>query len=138
MTANLKSNDVSCVNCCTMNTVKQVGKLFSLSSSLPQRPKLSFTPQEILEDVDVISCNEEYRNKLYVCINEKPPRQDHKLTKIEEYLKKAQDLEEISVVLQELSERASLLREQLTDNVGDLKQEIDEYFESKTNSIKLQ
>lgn len=121
-----------------MNTVKQVGKLFNLSSSLPQRPKLSFTPQEILEDIDVIGCNEEYRNKLYVCINEKPPRQEHKLVKIEEYLKGAQDLEDNSVILQELLERATLLQEQLAENVGDIKKEINEYFESKAGNIKLQ
>lgn len=111
-----------------MNAVKQVGKLFNLSSSLPQLPKVSFTTQEIMEDIEVISANEDYRNKLYVCINEKPPQPEHKFAKIEEYLKGSQDLDELSNTLHELSEIVSKLQEELADDVQSIKKGIDQCF----------
>lgn len=119
-----------------MNTVKQVGKLFSLTSSLPQRPKLAFTAQEIMDDIDIVSCNEEYRNKLYVCINEKPPQQEKKFAKIEEYLKGTQDLEEGYSSLQELSKEVCMLQEELASSVEKIQHEIDDYFQSKARTIK--
>lgn len=111
-----------------MNAVRQVGKLFNLSSSIPQRPKVSFTPQEIIDDIEIIVANEEYRNKLYICINEKPPQQEYKFTKIEEYLKGTQDLEEVSNTLQELSEKACMLQEELSESVEGIKKVIEECF----------
>lgn len=117
-----------------MNTVKQVGKLFSLSSSLPQRPQLSFNPQEIIDDIDLISSSEEYRNKLYISINEKPPRQEQRFLKIQEFLQGTQDLEEVSVNLQELSEKACLLQAELSEGTEKIKSEIREYFEHKSSS----
>lgn len=115
-----------------MNTVKQVGKLFNLSSSLPQLPKLSLTSQEIIEDIDVISCNEDHRHRLYICINEKPPPQEHRFSKVEEYLRGTQDLEDVSGTLQELSEKVCMLQEELSESVEKIKSEVNEYFESKS------
>lgn len=114
-----------------MNAVKQVGKLFNLSSSLPQRPKVSFTTQEIIDDIEVFSTNEEYRNKLYICINEKPPQQEHKFAKIEEFLKGTHDMEEASNTLQELSEKACMLQEELAESVEGIKKVVDECFKLK-------
>lgn len=117
-----------------MNAVKQVGKFFNLSSSLPQLPKVSITAQEIMDDIEIISANEEYRNKLYICINEKPPQQEQKFARIEDYLKGTQDLEEVSNTLQELSEKACMLQEELTEKVEEIKKDIDECFKIKANS----
>lgn len=114
-----------------MNAVKQVGKLFNLSSSLPQRPKVTFTTQEIIDDIEVISANEEYRNKLHICMNEKPPQQEHKFAQIEEFLKGTQDLEEVSNTLQELSEKACMLQEELAESVEGIKRVVDECLKSK-------
>lgn len=114
-----------------MNAVKQVGKFFNLSSSLPQLPKVSFTTQEIMDDIEVISVSEDYRNKLYICINEKPPQQEQKFYKIEEYLKGTQDLEEASNTLQELSEEVCMLQEKIAQDVEAIKKNVDQCFKLK-------
>lgn len=106
-----------------MKTVKQVGKIFGITSSLPQRPELSFTPDEILDDIKFISANEENLNKLYLCINEKPPVQERKHTKIEEFLKESRELEEVSGTLQCLTEEITLLQKSLRANTKKLKED---------------
>lgn len=73
--------------------MQAVTKIFSISSSVPQKPDMTFTGKEISDDVEVLSRNVEYTSKLYLCINEKPPPDDPRFCKSEEFLKGANDLE---------------------------------------------
>lgn len=106
-----------------MKTMKQVGKILGISNSLPDRPELSFTSDEVLDDVKFISANEDHINKLYLCINEKPPPQERKYVKIEECLKDSKELEELSGTLENLTDEISLLQKSLLVNTKKLKED---------------
>lgn len=112
----------------TMKAVMQMGKIFNLSSSLPQRPQLLFTAKEIVEDIEVISSDEDFRNKLYLCINEKPPVQEQKYLRIEEFVKRTQDLEEVTVAVEDSTDEIKLLRKQLQDSLDQIKEEVQGYL----------
>lgn len=115
----------------TMKTMKQVGKIFGISNSLPQRPELSFTCDEVLDDVKFISNNEEHINKLYLCVNEKPPPQERKYAKIEEFLKDSRELEEVSGTLESLADEISLLQKSLLVNTKKLKEDAEKTLTKK-------
>lgn len=110
--------------------MKQVGKIFGISNSLPQRPELSFTYDEILEDIKFISANEEDISKLYLCINEKPPPQERKFAKIEEFLKDSRQLEEISGALENLTDEISLLQKSLLVSTKKLEEDAEKTLSS--------
>ncbi|KAJ8934650.1 hypothetical protein NQ314_013249 [Rhamnusium bicolor] len=89
-------------------------------NTVPQRKPCSFSKEQIIEDIKTISENEDERNKLFLCLEEKPP-QDHKFSKLEEFLKGTNNLEDISETLADLVHDVDELKKQIKESIEDLK-----------------
>lgn len=101
--------------------MKAVSKIFGVSNSLPERPRLSFTPKEILEDIQLISSNEQFVDKLYLCVNEKPATTHLGFVKLEDFLLDTRKLETASNNVNILTDDTCLLRTSLSECISKLK-----------------
>ncbi|RZC38374.1 hypothetical protein BDFB_003168 [Asbolus verrucosus] len=95
--------------------------MFRKANTIPERNKFCLTKEQIIEDIEAICHTEDQRNKLYYCIDEKPP-QEHKFEKIEEFLKGTQDLERNSNILLGLKNEIENLQRQTAEWVTSLKE----------------
>ncbi|XP_017775440.1 PREDICTED: uncharacterized protein LOC108561855 [Nicrophorus vespilloides] len=87
--------------------------MFKKFHKLPQRKQFNLKPDELLEDINKVSGDEDQRNKLYICIEDKIPPQENKFTKIEDFLHRSDRLENLSETLIELSDELGALEKQL-------------------------
>lgn len=101
--------------------MKAVSKIFGVSNSLPQRPRLSFTPKEILDDIQLVSSNEQFVDKLYLCVNEKPSSTHLGFAKLEDFLLDTRKLEAASSNMEILTDDTHLLRISLSESTSRLK-----------------
>ncbi|KAG5883840.1 hypothetical protein JTB14_033761 [Gonioctena quinquepunctata] len=89
-------------------------------NTLPQRKPFSFSVAHIIEDVDAICVSEEQQNKLFLCLDEKPP-QENKFSQMEEFLKGTNNLESVHETLKALVEEVDNLSSGISKTVNDLK-----------------
>lgn len=87
---------------------------------IPQRKPFCLTKDEIMEDIERIHTNEDQRNKLYYCLDEKPTY-DKRFKNLDEFLKGEVDLESISDDLQIMIEDLERLKEEIRDKVHNIK-----------------
>lgn len=85
-----------------------------------QRKPFCLLKDEIIEDIERIHTNEDQRNKLYYCLDEKPPHDNH-LKKLEEFLKGNVDLESISDHLLTLTQNLERLTQEICEQVDQIK-----------------
>lgn len=89
-------------------------------NAIPQRKPFCLSKDEIMEDIERIHGNEDQRNKLYYCLDEKPPH-DNRLKKLEEFLKGNVDLEGVSGNLQTLTDDLERLGQEINQQVIEIK-----------------
>lgn len=97
-------------------------------STVPQRKPFNLPKEDIMEDIEVLRQCEEQRNKLFWCLDEKPS-QEHTFSRLEEFLKGTNNLEDISSTLTNLLKEVDQLKEEISQNTEEIK--------NKVNSIKL-
>ncbi|XP_044267963.1 uncharacterized protein LOC123013496 [Tribolium madens] len=95
--------------------------MFSRSSTVPQRNKFSMTRQQLIDDIEAIYRDQEQRSKLYLCLDEKPPRET-KFEKIEEFLKGTQDLEKSSNILNSLKREMEDLQKDIASQISTIRE----------------
>lgn len=62
----------------------------------PQRPELSFTPEQIIEDIMNVAENADERKKLFECVDEKVPVREESFIKMKRFLRGHETLEDVS------------------------------------------
>lgn len=87
--------------------------MFSRKSKVPQRQEFCLTSEEIMEDINSVAHDECERQKLYLCIDEKLPKQDAKFTQLNDFLEGTNNLEHVVENLKELSDSLKGLSDQL-------------------------
>lgn len=87
---------------------------------VPQRKPFSITKEELMEDIERIHSNEDQRNKLYYCLDEKPPY-DKRIKNIEDFLKGEVDLESASDNLRTVTAELDKLKEEIREKVSNIK-----------------
>lgn len=92
---------------------------------IPQRKPFCLQKEQIMEDIERIHTNEDQRNKLYYCLDEKPPY-DKRFKNLEEFLKGNVDLESVSDNLQTLTEELEILRKGVQEQVYNIKTKSEE------------
>ncbi|CAH0558295.1 unnamed protein product [Brassicogethes aeneus] len=91
-------------------------------SSIPQRKAFSMTKEKFIEDINALSTSEEERNKLYYCLDEKPP-QEAKFGKLEDFLRGSNDLEVVSEDLETLLKEVNKLSKEVKGTLQSIKDE---------------
>lgn len=91
-------------------------------ASVPERKPFSLNVEKIIEDIESIKHSEEERNKLYYCLDEKPP-QENKFTKLEDFMRGSNDLESVSENLEDLVDEVSKLTKDVRQTVIKIKEE---------------
>lgn len=101
--------------------MKAVSKIFGVSNSVPQRPHLAFTPKEILDDIQLIGSNEQFVDKMYLCLNEKPTVTHMGFAKLEDFLLDTRKLQTASNNMDILIGDSRSLQESLSESISRLK-----------------
>lgn len=91
------------------------------SSVVPQRAKFSMNKQQIIDDIEAIYRDDNQRAKLYLCLDEKPPK-DNQFERIEEFLKGTQDLEKSSNMLIHLKSEMETLQNEISSKISAIKE----------------
>lgn len=89
-------------------------------NTIPQRKKFSMTKNQIMDDIERIHTNEDQRNKLYYCIDEKPPH-DNRLKKLEEFLTGEVSLQSVAKDLENMTTDLETLSQEIHQQVENLK-----------------
>ncbi|XP_018561578.1 uncharacterized protein LOC108903771 [Anoplophora glabripennis] len=98
-------------------------------NTVPQRKPLSIPREDLIEDIGILRQCEDQQNKLFWCLDEKPP-QENKFSQLEQFLKGTNNLEDISNTLTNLLEEINHLKEEIGKNINDVK--------NKASSINLE
>lgn len=73
-----------------------------------------------MEDIETISVNEEQRNKLFFCLEEKPPF-ENRFVKLEEFLKGTTNLENVTEILTFLEKDLTNICEEINSTTSRIK-----------------
>ncbi|CAH1104514.1 unnamed protein product [Psylliodes chrysocephalus] len=90
-------------------------------NNLPQKKKLSLSTEEIKNDIEAVWSCEEQRNMLYYCLDEKPPLEEYKLAKMEEFLTGSNNLESVHETLKNLVQDVQKLTDEINSSVNEIK-----------------
>lgn len=93
-------------------------------TTLPQKKPFPLTPDDIAEDIEAICLDEEQRNKLYLCLDNKPPHDDQ-FSKVEDFLKGTDNLEDVKQKLDSLIRDVDSLIKNINIKVGDIQKFVD-------------
>lgn len=93
-------------------------------NAVPQRTPFSLCKDDLIEDIRIITQCEDQQNKLFWCLDEKPP-QEHKFSQLEQFLKGTNNLEDISNTLTNLLEEVNHLKGEISQNINDVKKKAD-------------
>lgn len=90
------------------------------SNIIREKKSISLSKDQVMEDINKIQTNEDQRNKLYLCLDEKPPH-DKRFKNLEEFLKGNVDLESVSNNLQTLTQDLETLTQEIQDQLESIK-----------------
>lgn len=92
-------------------------------STVPERHAFQLDIEEITADIASICFNEEERNKLYSCLDNQPPRNDH-CAKLEDFVKQTDDLEGLNQKLNTLMNETHKLILEISSKVDEIQTSI--------------
>lgn len=88
--------------------------------TVPDKKPFSLRKDEIMADIERIYTNEDQRNKLYYCLDDKPPHDD-RFKKLDEFLKGNVDLESVSDNLESLTEELEKLSREIREQLEQIR-----------------
>ncbi|KAJ8982026.1 hypothetical protein NQ317_007736 [Molorchus minor] len=88
--------------------------------NLPHKEPFNAKKEQFMKDIAILTENEIHSNKLFLCLDEKP-QQEYRFSKLEEFLKGTSNLEDISKSITDLIDEVQQLKQQISENVNDLK-----------------
>ncbi|ENN76368.1 hypothetical protein D910_12654 [Dendroctonus ponderosae] len=92
-------------------------------SSVPERHSFQLDIEQITDDIESISLNEEERNKLYLSLDNQPPKNDH-CAKLEDFVKRTDHLEVLKQKLDSLMDEVDKLVFKVSNKVEEIQTSI--------------
>lgn len=95
-------------------------------STMPLRKGFQLSSEQISQDIEAVCLEEEQRNKLYSCLDTKPPS-EHKFSKVEEFLKGTDNLEDSKQKLEDLVEEVEHIVREIDEKLQNITSKVNTY-----------